>query len=100
MLGGVALAAPSGGSVGGGSWSGGGGAGGGGAGVGYGGGRLSTQPTSGDWRGVALLAIGLAVLGVFVMAPRRRRTWRGSPREAHVAVLHIAFAPAHPLATS
>ncbi|HEX8109633.1 MAG TPA: DUF1517 domain-containing protein, partial [Kofleriaceae bacterium] len=40
------------------------------------------------------LAAGLAVLAVFVMAPRRPRTWRGAPREAHVAVLHVAFAPA------
>ena len=93
-LGGVALASPSGGSVGGGSWSGGGGASGGGTGVGYGTGQVSTQPTSGDWRGIALLTVGLAVIAVFAMAPRPSRTWRGAPREAHVAVLHVAFAPA------
>jgi len=100
MLGGVALAAPSGGSVGGGSWSGGGGTSGaggwsgGGPGVGYGVGQVSTQPTSGDWHGIALLTVGLAVIAVFAMAPRRPPQWRGTSREAHVSVLDIAFAPA------
>src|SRR5690242_20712941 len=94
MLCGAALAQPSGGSVGGGGWSGGGGASGGGTGVGDVDGDVSTQPTSGDLRGVALLAVGLAGLAVFLMVPRRRRRWNGAPREAHVAVLHVAFAPA------
>lgn len=93
MLCGAALAQPSGGSVGGGGWSG-GGASGGGTGVDSSGGDVSTQPTSGDWRGIALLAVGLAGLAVFLMVPRRPRTWNGAPREAHVAVLHVAFAPA------
>jgi uncharacterized membrane protein len=104
VLCGVALAAPSGGSVGGGSWSGGGGASrgggggggwsGGGTGVAYSATHVSTQPTSGDWRGIALLMVGLAVIAVVVMVQRRPRTWRGRPRGPHVAVLHIAFAPA------
>lgn len=97
MLCGAALARPSGGSVGGGGSGGGasgGGASGGGTGVGYSASHVPTQPTSGDWRGIALLAVGLAGLAVFVMVPRRPRTWIGAPRQAHVAVLHVAFAPA------
>ena len=93
MLCGAALAQSSGGSVGGGGWSG-GGASGGSTGVNSSGDDVSTQPTSGDWRGVALLAVGLAGLAVFLMVPRRPRRWNGAPREAHVAVLHVAFAPA------
>jgi len=102
VLCGVAAAAPSGGSIGGGSWGGrargGGGWSGGGTGVGYSVGygvhSVPTQPASGDWRNIALLALGLAVIAAVVMAPRRPRVWTGTPREAHVAELHVAFAPA------